>query len=290
MRTQHPIPILISPVGGSGVTHTLDYWVGMPDFNYHYHREFELVLTRGSAGRRLIGDDISAYGSNDIVLLGPNLPHTWIGDMSVDCEFAKDNVVVHFTRESLGFDFLARRELLGINNLLDQSARGLSFCGPQAQMAVDLMGRLPKLEGCSRLIIVVDVLNTLADCQAAEPILSEDYQLSGHERDYQLYACVLDYINKYSDGHISLTEISAQLNMSIPSFCRFFRRVSGTSFVDFLLDWRVSHACALLLGSDQTTVEISAAVGFANLSNFNRQFLRRRGMSPRQFAKNASKE
>jgi len=67
MRTQHPTPTLLSPIGGSGLTHTLDYWVGMPDFNYHYHQELELVLTRGSAGRRLIGDNISAYGSNDIM-------------------------------------------------------------------------------------------------------------------------------------------------------------------------------------------------------------------------------
>ena len=56
---------------------------GIP-FQWHYHPEFELTLTLNSRGQRYIGDSIAPYGDGDLVLLGPNLPHTWNSAEKVD--------------------------------------------------------------------------------------------------------------------------------------------------------------------------------------------------------------
>ncbi|GAM54100.1 transcriptional regulator, araC family [Vibrio ishigakensis] len=53
-------------------------------FEWHFHPEFELTLTLNSAGERYIGDTISEYGDYDLVLLGPNIPHTWQSRTSLD--------------------------------------------------------------------------------------------------------------------------------------------------------------------------------------------------------------
>ena len=50
---------------------------GIP-FQWHHHPEFELTLTLNSRGQRFIGDHIGEYGDGDLVLIGPNLPHTWV--------------------------------------------------------------------------------------------------------------------------------------------------------------------------------------------------------------------
>src|ERR1700710_2798240 len=50
---------------------------GIP-FQWHHHPEFELTLTLNSRGQRFIGDHIGAYDDGDLVLIGPNLPHTWV--------------------------------------------------------------------------------------------------------------------------------------------------------------------------------------------------------------------
>ena len=46
-------------------------------FQWHHHPEFELTLTLNSVGQRFIGDHIGDYDDGDLVLIGPNLPHTW---------------------------------------------------------------------------------------------------------------------------------------------------------------------------------------------------------------------
>ena len=60
---------------------------GIP-FQWHYHPEFELTLTLNSRGQRYIGDSIATYDDGDLVLLGPNLPHTWCSAERIDASGA----------------------------------------------------------------------------------------------------------------------------------------------------------------------------------------------------------
>ena len=53
-------------------------------FEWHYHSEFELTMTLNSLGQRYIGDHIGSYGHEDLILLGPNLPHTWCSAERID--------------------------------------------------------------------------------------------------------------------------------------------------------------------------------------------------------------
>jgi AraC-like DNA-binding protein len=77
--------------------------------------------------------------------------------------------------------------------------------------------------------------------------------------------------------------------MSGPSFSRFFRRATNKTFRAFLNEVRIGHASRLLLESDQSVAEICYDSGFGNLSNFNRQFLKLRKVSPRDYRKRATK-
>ncbi len=71
--------------------------------------------------------------------------------------------------------------------------------------------------------------------------------------------------------------------MSPPSFSRFFHRATNRTFRAFLNEVRIGHASRLLLETDQSVVEICHDSGFGNLSNFNRQFLKLRKVSPRDY-------
>src|SRR6478752_7549547 len=53
-------------------------------FQWHHHPEFELTLTLNSRGQRFIGDHIGSYDDGDLVLVGPNLPHSWCSAAKIE--------------------------------------------------------------------------------------------------------------------------------------------------------------------------------------------------------------
>lgn len=71
--------------------------------------------------------------------------------------------------------------------------------------------------------------------------------------------------------------------MSVSTFTRFFRRHTGSTFVQYLNRLRINEACELLMCSALSVTDICYRIGFNNLSNFNRQFLAMKGMPPSRF-------
>lgn len=277
------VPTLYLLPKDTGQALRLEYYHGDPCSLFHYHVEFELVLTRGSIGRRIVGDNISSYSDSDLILLGPNVPHAWISEPNLNQGCEKDNIVIQFTMESLCFEFLLLQEMKGIRDLLECSNRGLYFDNMHAQAATELMGRLPNLDPCARLITVLTVLEMMSTSKYVSPIASKTYKLAGCAHDHAQYTRILEYIHRESERPILLSEAAAHLCMSVPTFVRFFRRMSGTSFVDYLQEWRIMRACTLLVETDQSVFDIGNAVGFNNATNFHRQFLLRRGLTPRDY-------
>ena len=71
--------------------------------------------------------------------------------------------------------------------------------------------------------------------------------------------------------------------MSPSSFSRFFRQHTDRTLTSYLIDIRLGHAARELVDTSQNISEICYQCGFNNLSNFNRIFKAKRGMSPREF-------
>ena len=276
-----PSPYSLPPVSGRAIRVTR--YTGEPDFRFHYHPEYELTLTLGSRGRRLVGDNITEYAQRDLVLLGPQVPHTWAAESRPNHSQPMENIVIHFTRASIGLDFLNRAEMKEIVALLSRAQYGLCFTGRSAEIVAEQLHRLPTLKRVGQLISFLDILQQLAGCTHPPPLVSAEYMLQVHDRHHHTHAVILKYIHDHLDTPIRLQDIAHHAHMSVPSFCRFFRRATGRSFIDYVNDWRIGRACALLGETTHSILEISTLTGFNNLSHFNRQFLRRRHVSPRHF-------
>ena len=74
--------------------------------------------------------------------------------------------------------------------------------------------------------------------------------------------------------------------MSIPAFCNYFKKSTRKKYIDFLNEIRIGYACKLLTDNTQTTVEGACYdSGFNTLANFNKQFLKVKGMTPSKYRK-----
>jgi AraC-like DNA-binding protein len=263
----------------------VEYHRGRVGFTYHYHPQYELTLMRGDAGKRVVGDNLSDYFDPDLVLLGPNLPHSWAYEPLPVKAMKSDWVVVVFTLESLGVELLDRPEMDGVRDLLDRATQGLAF-GPDVVPALEpSIRRLVTAQGLDRLLGLLSVLNALSRVRRPPPLVSKGYCPSRNEQEHAALARVLSEIDRRSEGKIPLRDIAQRAGMSIPTFTRFFRRNTGTTFVKYVNEWRTRRACILLRETDKTVLDVGLAVGYENLSHFNRQFRRFVGMSPRAYRK-----
>lgn len=250
-------------------------------FKWHFHPEYELTLILESSGTRFVGDSNEPYEDGDLVLLGPNLPHTWFSK-SVELEDSRHRaIVIHFAGDFLGEVFSASPEMTEISGLLKRATRGLIFDSRLRDEAAEAMALMEKKEGLERLISLLGVLQGLT--RGGRSLSSPAFVPSNRERDLRRIDKVCSFINERCHGRVSQPEAADVAGMTPQAFSRFFRKTVGKSFVDYLAELRVSHACRLLIETDLSVVEISLRSGFNNLSNFNRRFLKLRGNSPRRF-------
>ncbi|MBB4816067.1 MULTISPECIES: helix-turn-helix domain-containing protein [Pseudomonas] len=241
---------------------------------WNHHPEFEIHLIRHGSGKLVAGDYIGAFSAGHVALIGPDLPHDWIGDLAPGEYLAGRDVVLQFDGAAL----LALRntlpELGDLQRLFEQARRGLAFSGDTAVRAACLMEDIGRAHGLQRLILFLQLLDTLknAPTHQMQTLASPCYAPTLDARSAERIHKAFDYLMRELTGDVRLSEIARQLDMSEPGFSRFFKRNTGHGFIDLMRKFRVQRACRLLLQSEMSVADICFEVGYANLSNFNRHF------------------
>jgi AraC-like DNA-binding protein len=261
------------------------------DAPYHFHPECELTLIISGTGKRFVGNQITDFGPGDLVLLGENVPHCWQNHrkdwlIAEESTTAAQALVVHFKKDFLGRDFLAKPECAVLRQLFDKARGGLSIQGPtQDRVARELM-QMAEMTPFPRMLAFLNIIHQLSQAGSdAQVIESNDssYALSSVdlERINRIYAYV---IANYTQ-EVHLDEVAHLANMTETAFCRYFKKVTKKTFVELVTEFRIKHACELLRSSQLSMAEICFESGFGNLSHFNKQFKQYMNETPLQYRK-----
>jgi len=250
-------------------------------FEWHYHPEYELVAILKGEGERFVGDHLDIYHAGDLVMTGPNLPHTW---RSKDIVPASKAVVIQFGRNFLGEAFFTAPELAGVRLLLKASHHGLAFHGTVRRQALLLIDALLKAEGFPRLLKLLALLDLLAKAGSQQDHLSsrlfDEIPTSAERTRFE--EAFSEIVRSYREP-VWQSDVAKRLHMTPGTLSRLFKRHCGRGFTQCLIEYRVAIACRLLQETDLRVTEISERCGFLNLSNFNRQFLKIKKRSPRAY-------
>lgn len=250
-------------------------------FHWHYHREVELVWIRQGNGLRYIGRFIEPFRSGDLVLLGPEMPHTWRSAPN-PCGNAQWTVV-WFAPEHWGDAFWHLPELQRLKSLLCDARRGLHFARPQAASVGTLIEKLPTTPACSLagFVLLMDILQQLVDMPSRA--LSAAPQPVGVIRQDPRLQHVLAWLDAHFDEHLRQSEVARRVNMTPDVFTKWFKRHVGRTFQRYLNEIRVANVCARLAHGDENITTAALESGFNNLANFNRRFRTIVGCTPREF-------
>ena len=253
---------------------------------WHYHPELELHHVIRGEGVRFIGDNISNFSSGEILLLGSDLPHTW----RCKEEYFENNpkheveaIVIQFLPDCLGRDFLTLPEAYLLPKLLEKARKGMSFTGEAREKLSELMHSAISATNLDRLIILLNILKIVTETEEYVSIASGYAVNQSNRSDVIRLNKICTYTLSNYKKDITLEEISSISNLTVTSFCRYFKLMTNKTFYDFLIEIRVSHACRMLIEDMRSTEIICFDCGFNNISNFYRHFKKVTKITPLQY-------
>ena len=248
--------------------------------NLHYHPEYQLSLIMEGEGACAVGALVDQFQKGDVFQIGPNVPHAF----RTDDPHTRYRILSFFFQENgFGKDFFQLPELLPVKNMLEESARGIKI-GSQyvKKLQTDLTGIL-ELTGILRLMTFLRALADIALHPERRILSAVSCQASPSTLLHHRLNAIFEYISDNFDRPISLEEAAGVANLSKYAFCRYFKKYTRQSFVDYLNQFRVNVACRLLKKSACSIIQISLLSGFNNLSNFNRHFKRIMDCTPTEY-------
>ena len=102
---------------------------------------------------------------------------------------------------------------------------------------------------------------------------------------YRPLVRVKRFVETNYDEDISLLRAARVAALERTYFCTFFRKKVGIGFRDWLRRVRVEKAMAMIEQQDSSISEVAFAVGFGDLSTFERAFKEFAQMTPIEFKK-----
>lgn len=252
------------------------------EFYWHHHPEYELTFKINVSGKRIVGDSYEEFEPGDLVLIGPDLPHTWVSDKKVkdkSCDF----VVIQFSG-SLFNSFTGLTEFENIKRLLQSCRHGLHF--KNSKPFKELILSLPSKTGVEKITGLISLLNQLSQ-QKGRKLASAEYDISQAKNSEPRINKVCTYVEQNFAKPITINDAASIINISPSAFCKFFKRATGKTFSDYVNDLRVGYACYQLLETDKQISTIARSAGFESLTYFNRVFARKKHSTPREFRNEA---
>lgn len=246
-------------------------------WNWHYHPEFELTWIRSGSGTRLVGDHSADYAPGDLVLLGPNLPHTWFTEAN-DRRINRA-LVSQFRSSAIPASLLSLTEFSDVGRLLAKAGRGLSFPRAVAHRLNPQMRSLMAESGLGRWMMLLRLLDQLAD-EPSDVLASSNYRNERSARLSHRAEEIARYLQENCANELPAAQVARRFGLSEGAFSRFFHRTTGTTFRAYRNHCRIQEACRLLIETDDPITDVALESGFGNLANFNRRFREQKRMTP----------
>lgn len=268
----------ISPDTGSSFR--LIHWKSENDrYFWHYHPEYEIVFVRKGSGKLHIGEHLKNYEEGELVFIGPDLPHTGFGYGVIG---EHEEIVVQLREDFLGEEFIQKPELQHIRKLFDRAKQGLSFQGKSRKIVAAKLQKMLTFSHFERLVELLNIFDILATTTEFSVLNAADKRFDFNHKDEDRINKVYEYVEQNYQKNIDIQAVADLANLTVPSFCRYFKKISHITYTDFVNEYRINQACRLLF-ENKPIADICFEVGFNNISHFNKTFKQLKGVSPREY-------
>ena len=249
---------------------------------WHFHPELELVYVNKGQGKTHIGNHLSYFNNSQLILIGANLPHNGFTDRLTA---TGTETIVQFKSNFLGNDFIDIPEMTNVLSLFDRAKKGIRFGIDTKAVVGPKINKLLEHDGLDRILQFLEILHFLGETDDYTILNADGIALETNPQDSDKINTIYKYVNANFQEHITLDEIADKVSMTVPAFCRYFKKTTGKTFTQLVNEYRVVHATKLLNESQMSIADICFECGFNNFSHFNKQFNEVTGKSASNYRK-----
>lgn len=263
-------------------------------FEFHSHQQFELFILQEGQVHYLINNQVYRIEPGTVILLDGSELHKV---QLIDEEAAYVRSIVHFdpnwvkpSLEASEADFLLtyfsefHHRLFKLRETSDWQTL-LTLVKQLSELTAE------KYSSQNKAIIKIRLAHLLSHIYKAEKrtVLEEEYDKSEKAK---LAEEIASYIQQHFDEKWTIEQLAKDLNLSQSYASHLFKEVTGYTIMDYLMNYRLIQAKAILsMSSEEISIKDCAyQCGFESDAHFNRFFKKKTGMTPYTFKKNQLKE
>jgi AraC-like DNA-binding protein len=257
-------------------------------YNYlHRHKEIQIALIIKGEGTLVVGNYMQRFKAEDIYVIGADQPHIFRSDASYFNKKSKKNIhslSLFFNPEASFETILRLPEMKEIKRFLDKTMWGLQAPQHERDRLASEILNLKQSRNGLLMSDFISLLHSMAHIRKWKMLstTSSGFSISDVEglRMNDIYQYT---IANYSEN-ISIRQIAAVAHLTAPAFCRYFKKHTNKTYINFLNEIRISEACNKISeGEFKSMSSVAHETGFSNVTNFNRVFKKVNGVSPRNF-------
>jgi len=166
--------------------------------------------------------------------------------------------------------------------LLQKAVNGLHYRPNSTSKIIQLIEGISNRPAAQQFLNLIEILTLLAD-ETDFSLLSVEQDYNRSELDEHRMHLIKEYIYAHFRRKIKVSELAELVNMTITSFCRYYKSRTLKSLTLTLNEIRVSYACELLRNGHANVTEACYQSGFTSPAFFSRVFKRIVGVSPSDY-------
>ena len=248
---------------------------------WHNHEVLELHLVVATRGKSFVGDYIGEFSPGALYLIGPNLPHNWVTDeYGLDGPVDLRDMLVQFNQKTIRDLVSAFPDFKELNGLLQRAAGGIEFIGFDSDTSQQYLAAIRDAKGADRIVKFLQMMLAVNEHPHQKILSVVNADFRNFRSHHSNIGYVVDHIIENFAEDISLAQAAEMAHMSVTAFARNFQKLTGSRFLEFVTRVRIGQACSMLQATDEKVATICHEVGFKNLANFNRHFLKIKDTTP----------
>ncbi|MEO5682449.1 MAG: AraC family transcriptional regulator [Chitinophagaceae bacterium] len=263
----------------------------LPHFYHHLHRHNETQITwilKGK-GTLIAGNYMQPFKPGDIYLLGANQPHIFKSDPPYFDKRRKMGIhalTFFFNPDGFLKPLLELPELKTVKKFVQRSSYGLQLPGQEQKKVVEEMLLVKKAKQGMRLAAFIRMLQIMADIKEWKTLATVSAENSFSDTEGLRMNDVYQFTMDNFQDNIRLKQVAGVACMTPQAFCRYFKKHTRKTYINFLNEIRISEACKKILSGDAGSMSsVAYGAGFSSAVSFNRVFKKITGHAPLQYLK-----